>query len=863
MSVAPGSRLGSYEVVGLLAAGGMGEVYRAHHRALGRDVALKVLPVAVSHDPDRVARFEREARAVAALSHPNILAIHDFGREQGVYYAVTELLDGQTLRDVLRNGPLPVPRAIAIATQLARGLEAAHARGIVHRDLKPENVFVLNDGHVKILDFGLAKSYGPADERDDRATTVVADATGVGAVLGTAGYMAPEQVRGEAVDPRADIFAFGCVLYEMLTGRRAFAGDSSIDTLHATLHDDPPDLTALGAVPEMLARIVSRSLEKQPAKRFQSVADLRFALETLDSASEQLASASQPARREVPASRIAVAAIAIAVAAGGWWYWRGAPAGSPPAVAPPLARGVAVLPFENLGAADQAYFAAGVTEEVTVQLAKISSLRVIGRTATSRYHTPAAQLPDMVRELAIGAVLTGSVRQSGSQLRVTVQLLAAPYGETMWSGQYDRTVSNSFDVQSDIALRVARALQASLAPEERKRIERAPTENPEAYALYTQQQRFSFGAQEQNQQGIDLLGKSIALDPQFALAYAMLAQRLVISGTVTGRADFVRALQAAEIAVQLDPFLSRAHHAKGMALNRVGRIDEARLAMQRAIEVDGNATSPMSDLSLYETTAGRLDHGLYWAMRMWPLVPNIPNSYYHVAIPLIFLDNAVAERWLAAAAARFKPDDPAGGERIPRMQAIVAMFRNDWVRAVALARESVRARPAVTSSHHMLAEMATYAGTADADALVDKELERGPEGRGVLSGITPRTLRAYLDIRAGRLERARPMLEKVLEINRAAQDDGDRRSWFETAAALALLGNREAAVDAWEHVIAQGFPNDAVDVYHPFFVSIKDHPRFVAAMDRLRRDVAAMRSRVDLTLIDEWIARGAPVGASR
>jgi TolB-like protein len=858
MTLTPGTRLGTYEIAGPIGAGGMGEVYRARDPKLRRDVAIKVLPEGFAADPDRLARFEREAQAVAALSHPNILAIYDFGRDGGVQYAVTELLEGRTLREVIRSGPIGPSKAIAIATQIARGLEAAHGRGVVHRDLKPDNVFVLNDRHVKILDFGLAKSTGPADAHQDQANTVTADATGAGAVLGTVGYMAPEQVRGEAVDHRADIFALGCVLYEMLAGRRPFTRDSSIDTLHATLHDDPPDLEQLAAVPEPLTRIVSHSLEKQPANRFQSVADLRFALETISSPSGRVASPRLPARRPVPALRIALAVVAIALAAGGWWYWRARGSSPPPSVTS-QARGVAVLPFENLGAADQAYFAAGVTEEVTLRLAKVSSLRVIGRTATSRYHAPAAQLREMARELAIGAVLTGSVRQSGSQVRVTVQLLAAPDGETMWSEQYDRTVSNIFDAQSDIALRVARALQISLAPEERARIQRPPTENAEAYELYAQQQRFSLGAQEQNQQGVDLLRKAIALDPRFALAYAVLAQRLVFAGSnVTGRADYLRAVEAAEKAVQLDPFLSRAHHALGMALNRVGRIDDARLSMQRAIEVDPNATSPLSDLSLYETTAGRLDHGLYWAMRMWPLVPNLPNSYYHVAVPLLFLDNAVAERWLAAAAARFRSDDPASGERIPRMLAIAAMFRGDWVRAVALARDSVRARPAVTSSHHMLAEIATYAGTADAEALVDKELERGPEARGVLSGITPRTLRAYLDIRAGRPERARPLLEKVLEINRTAQDDGDRRSWFETAAAHALLGNREAAVAAWERVIAQGFPNETVDTYHPLLAPIKDDPRFVAAMDRLRRNVAAMRARVDFGLIHEWIARGAP-----
>jgi len=257
----------------------MGEVYRAHDSNLRRDVALKVLPAALTADADRVARFEREARAVAALSHPNILAIHDFGSDNGVHYAVTELLEGQTLRDLLRGGPVPVAKGVAITTQIARGLEAAHARGIVHRDLKPENVFVLGDGQIKILDFGLAKA--SFAEAGTATTQLSPGATEAGMVLGTAGYMSPEQVRRDPVDHRSDFFSLGCVFYEMLAGRRAFQGNSSIDTLHATLHVDPPDVATLVSVPEPLARIVSRCLEKQPGNRFQSAADLRFALDTI------------------------------------------------------------------------------------------------------------------------------------------------------------------------------------------------------------------------------------------------------------------------------------------------------------------------------------------------------------------------------------------------------------------------------------------------------------------------------------------------------------------------------------------------------------------------------------------------------
>ena len=290
VSLTGGTRVGPYEILSPLGAGGMGEVYRARDTRLHREVALKILPEAVARDADRLARFEREAQAVAALSHPNILAIHDFGSDGTATFAAMELLEGETLRDRLNAGALPIRRAVDVGIQIARGLAAAHERGIVHRDLKPDNVFITRDGRVKILDFGLARQVdAPAGAAATGVTRVV---TEPGTVLGTAGYMAPEQVRGLPVDPRSDMFAFGAVLYEMLAGRRAFAGQSAAETMTAIAREEPPALTSpLGAVPPTVERIVQRCLEKDPNARFQSSHDLAFALESATLASGSQSSA--------------------------------------------------------------------------------------------------------------------------------------------------------------------------------------------------------------------------------------------------------------------------------------------------------------------------------------------------------------------------------------------------------------------------------------------------------------------------------------------------------------------------------------------------------------------------------------------
>jgi eukaryotic-like serine/threonine-protein kinase len=325
MALAPGTKLGPYELVALIGAGGMGEVYRARDQRLGRDVAVKILPASLAADPDRLRRFEQEARAVAALNHPNILAVHDIGQQDGTPFMVTELLDGETLRVILARGPLSHRKSIDYAIQTAHGLAAAHSKDIAHRDLKPDNLFVTREGRVKILDFGLAKSVEkPASfDQDTRFATMTSDVplTGVGTVVGTSGYMSPEQVRGATVDCRTDIFSFGTVLYEMLTGIRAFKRDTAAETMTAILHDDPPENPPDGRpLPPALDRIVHHCLEKAPEQRFQSARDIAFDLESITSMSASGGlSALKVKERKTTRLYLAAACALVALAALAGW----------------------------------------------------------------------------------------------------------------------------------------------------------------------------------------------------------------------------------------------------------------------------------------------------------------------------------------------------------------------------------------------------------------------------------------------------------------------------------------------------------------------------------------------------------------
>jgi hypothetical protein len=323
MTLTPGSKLGPYEILSPLGAGGMGEVYRAKDIRLGRDVALKILPESFARETDRLRRFEQEARAVAAMNHANILAIHDIGQHQGSPFLVSELLEGESLRALLDQRTLPQRKAAEYGVQIAHGLAAAHDKGIVHRDLKPENIFVTRDGRIKILDFGLAKLAQKSDAEPD-GVTVAGSQTAAGMVMGTASYMAPEQVRGEPADPRTDIFAFGAVLYEMLSGVRAFGRATTAETMTAVLKDDPPEFSTSGLlVSPGLERIVRRCLEKSPEQRFQSARDLSFALEALSGSDTSAALRNAGARRRMPLLAWLAGALALAAFAGGaWWIAR-------------------------------------------------------------------------------------------------------------------------------------------------------------------------------------------------------------------------------------------------------------------------------------------------------------------------------------------------------------------------------------------------------------------------------------------------------------------------------------------------------------------------------------------------------------
>ena len=622
MALTPGFRLGPYEVLSPLGAGGMGEVYRARDARLDRDVAIKVLPESVAGDEHALARFEREAKAVAALSHPNILALHDVGNDRGIAYAVMELLDGQTLRERLESGAIPRAQAVDYGLQIARGLTAAHERGVVHRDLKPENLFVSKDGHVKILDFGLAKRDAPVAPGEETSAPTATGHTEPGTVMGTVGYMSPEQVRGLAVDHRSDIFSFGAILYEMLSGQRAFKKATPADTMSAILNQEPPELTD-ARIPVSLDHVVKHCLEKDRDRRFQSARDIEFAL---GEASGPMASVPRPAARTKRALITVAALVAIAVVAGILLARR-----APRRQATSAVKRIAVLPFENLGAPEDDYFADGIADAVRGKLIVVPGVEVIARDSSNAYRKTPKSLQQISQELDTRYFLKATVRwqKSGgtSEVRVNPELVevrATGPPASKWQQPFDAPITNVFAVQSDIATKVTEALGVALGSEVAKGLRETPTANLPAYDAFLKAEQIAWENNVAVRKALALYEQAVALDPGFARAWVGVSKAtafLFVQSAPTQEMP-ERSRTAAETALRLDPSDYRGHLALGNYFVYLRNdLAQANAEYSQAVRLAPRSAEVVQALAWVDFRAGRHDaalKGYEEAMRLSP-----------------------------------------------------------------------------------------------------------------------------------------------------------------------------------------------------------------------------------------------------
>ena len=585
-----GRRLGRYEIVSLLGSGGMGEVYQARDAQLGRQVAVKVIAAKASGQAHRLERFQQEAHAVALLSHPNILDIHDFGVDSGVAYAVTELLEGKNLRERQGGAPLPLSKVLEIGRAVAEGLAAAHSKGIIHRDIKPENIFITATGQVKILDFGVARLVAPdtPDPRDPTVPTVVSTMTGM--ILGTAGYMSPEQVAGSALDARSDIFSLGCVLYEMLTGKRAFRGQTAAETMAAVLNTDPAPIAALRPdVPSSLELIVARCLEKQPAERFESARDISFALQAISitrerSTPEQHIGA-RLGRRAVLAGGVVLATVAVlgfAVLGVQRWIF-----GPPPL---PKEKHLAVIRFEgDSSAADLQVLANGLADVVARGLTSVEeeapgSFWVVAHRQVERFDPGIKTAHDLGRKLNVTAVITGRLQRRGEKFRLDLAAIEPLTSRTLREVSIEDSVSNLSAFQEEPVLRLAQMLDLKVTPEARERLKATGTTMTEAFESYLKGTGLLAGGEvKELGPATALLENAITRDPLFVAGHIALGLAYLRQYEASKQVEWAdRVLVEAERSVKDDRWSGEAYLLVAAVNRASGRPVEAEATLEKA-----------------------------------------------------------------------------------------------------------------------------------------------------------------------------------------------------------------------------------------------------------------------------------------
>ena len=652
-----GRTLGHYEVVALIGSGGMGEVYKARDPRLDRFVAIKVLPQHLSSHPEALTRFEREAKAVAALSHPNILAIHDFGHEGGLAYAVMELLEGESLRQRMTHSVLSWRETVKISASISEGLAAAHSKGIIHRDIKPENVFLTTDGLVKILDFGIARVKKSVVSHAETLISKGLSETKPGTLMGTIGYMSPEQVRGDSADAPSDMFSLGCVMMEMLTGERPFVRKSAAETMAAILRDEPASLEATDVPPE-LERIVHRCMEKAPGERFQSARDLAFDLRSLltsVSGTYRAVSGAMPALTNPPKPQsnwrmpvvLTVAIIAMLALAGfiAWQAFR---------QPDPSENSVAILPFaNNSGDSATDYLSEGIPESVTISLSRVPELRVIswgtmkfktqpGKDAAAKKEIDPQKLGE---DLNVFAIVHGSVRKNGDELIVTVEMSKVSDQTNLWSQQYTVRLTDTQGVPLDIANNLAEKLLPQFPNEQARQLKAEYRANPEAHQLYLQgryhlNQRASNNRDKMLNAAIEHFKKAVEKDQKYALAYAGLADAYVLleetsANTIAAankalqldanlvepkaaiafaQAQFDWKWQEAERgflqAIAQNPRYATAHHWYAEFLATQGRFDEALKEIKEAGKLEPFSAPISADVGVYNFYGKRYDEAI-------------------------------------------------------------------------------------------------------------------------------------------------------------------------------------------------------------------------------------------------------------
>jgi TolB-like protein/Tfp pilus assembly protein PilF/predicted Ser/Thr protein kinase len=879
-----GKTISHYRIVEKLGEGGMGIVYKAHDTSLDRDVALKFLPQYLTSDTSEKERFYHEARAASALNHPNITTIYEIGEHEGQLFIAMECVEGRTLKQLVESEPPSIKKALEITIQAGEGLAAAHEKGVVHRDIKSENVMLTPKGQAKIMDFGLAKVKG--------ATKL----TKAGSTLGTAAYMSPEQAEGEEVDHRSDIFSFGVVLYELLTGKLPFKGEHHAALLYSIINDDPPPLARFNEkASEDLQRIVSKALAKDRGERYQHVddmlADLRRERRALDYAKTAHArsAAMQPpapggAQLQAPAGvPRAPAAAPPPPAAGALQPSAEAPSRAAEAARPAAAKrrgnllrilvptiivaavvilvillnpfnfqiglkktaaedrkSVAVLPFTNMsGSKEDEFFSDGITEDIITQLTNIGELKVISRTSVMQYKNTNKNLREIARELGVATVLEGSVRRAGNQVRIVAQLIDATNDEHLWAQTYDKEMTQIFAIQSDVARQIASALKAKLSPREEELLEKKPTDNLDAYSYYLKGREYYYRyTKRDNENAVELFKKALELDPNYALAYAGLGDAYGQGVEKWGFADawVDSAIAVSNKAIAIDPHLAEGYKALGLAYGAKGWGRKALEADEKAVEINPNYHPALGNIGYQNMGLGRYDEALKWMKKSLAANPMIPYSYVGVGMAYVALaDYPRAIEWYNKAL-DLQPDliDALFG------LGLVAMAQGEYQQCLEQARKISSLQPDNVIGLGMAGNAEVLLGNyEEAENYFNKAM--------AIDTMSECTSLGYVYWKTGRKEEARRMFERSRAIDEKLIENGKEYYGprYDMAEIEAVLGNKEEAYNWLQKAVDAGWLAYRPMELDPLLENLRGDDRFKRMMADLKTRVDEMRKRAE------------------
>jgi serine/threonine protein kinase/Tfp pilus assembly protein PilF len=840
--LSPGTMISHYKIVEKIGAGGMGVVYKALDTKLDRTVALKFLPPRLLCDAEARARFEHEAKSASALSHNNITTIHEIDEVEGRCFIAMEYIEGKSIKELTRESPLSLDEIVDISLQIGKGLHAAHKKGVVHRDVKSDNIMVSTDGVVKIMDFGLAKLKG------------VTKITKEGTTVGTLQYMSPEQLKGRKIDQRSDIFSSGVVLYEMITGRLPFRGDDEAAVIHSILNETPEPLARYKAdVPDSLQRIVDKALSKDKEERYQHADELVADLKRETHASERITtaqiSAAPPGKykrwtRGRSLTLVSVVALACVAA-----YLILSHLLVPTRTERVVARekSIAVLPFKNMiPDPENEWFSDGITEDIITQLSKISDLKVISRTSVMLYKDTQKSLPEIGEELGVAAILEGSVRRSGDRVRIVGQLVDAKTDEHLWAETYDREMKDIFDIQSDVARKIAAALEAELSAGERELLAKRATENLSAYDYYLKGRDYYYRyRKEDNENAIELFEKALRLDPDYVLALAGVGdaycQRVDKFGFDDAWID--SSVNISLRAIEIDPDCAEAYKALALGYAMKGWLRKAIEADRKALELNPNYFPSALNLGVEYFRIGRLDEALKQVKRAVDLDPTFALSRSLTGWAFLALgDDAQAEIWMRRGL-ELQPDLWLGHYALITLH----LVHQEYDEALAQGRRAQSIAPDRPTELTVSADVALLRGDyVKARGYYEKAIEIAPDGFSYLDNtlVVPLGL-AYW--KTGQRDKAKQAFASALDVAQTRLKEGDERSeWRHSIAAVhAAQGDKEEAYRWLQKSIDAGYRDYRRASKNPLFESLHGDQRFEDIMADLKTMVDDMRRRVE------------------